>query len=44
MQIIRSGIDGIKVQLWEAIIGHEYRKTDCGAALRWGCSFENRFV
>ena len=24
--------------------GHEYRKTDYGAALRWGCSCENRFV
>ena len=24
--------------------GHEYRKKDYGAALRWGCSYENRFV
>ena len=24
--------------------GHEYRKTNYGAALTWGCSSENRFV
>ena len=23
---------------------HEYRKTNYGAAIRWGCSYENRFV
>ena len=46
MQIICSGVDGIKVQLWQGlrVIGHEYRKTDYGAALRYGCSCENRFV
>ena len=42
MQIICSGVDGIKVQLWQAI--HEYRKMDYGAALRYGCSCENRFA
>ena len=26
------------------VTGHEYRKTDYGAAMRWGCSCENRFV
>ena len=26
------------------VTGHEYRKTDYGAALRWGCSYENRFL
>ena len=26
------------------VTGHEYRKTDNGAAMRWGCSCENRFV
>ena len=26
------------------VTGHEYRKMDYGAALRWGCSGENRFV
>ena len=40
MQIISSGVDGIKVQLWEAITGyrHEYRKMDCRSS--WGCSCE----
>ena len=26
------------------VIGHEYRKTEYGTALRWGCSCKNRFV
>ena len=26
------------------VTGHEYRKTDYGAALRWGCSSENRVL
>ena len=26
------------------VTGHEYRKTVYGAAMRWGCSCENRFL
>ena len=46
MQIFCSGVDGIKVQLWEAmrVTGHEYRKMDYGVALRWGCYCQNRLV
>ena len=47
MQIIRSGVDGIKVQLWEAITRYRTPISENGllrAALRWGCSCENHFV
>ena len=46
MQIICSGVDGIEVQLWEAITLYRTRISENGprAALRWGCSCENRFV
>ena len=46
MQIICSGVDGIKVQLWQAITRYRTRisKMDYWAALRCGCFCENRFV
>ena len=52
MQIIRNGVDGIKVQRWEAITRYRTRISettgpglrDYGAALRCGCACENRFA
>ena len=47
MQIICSGVDGIKVQLLEAIMRYWTRISEnglYGAAMRLGCSCENRFV
>ena len=46
MQIIRSGVDGIKVQRWEAITRYRTRISENGlrGRIEMGCSSENRFV
>ena len=46
MQVICSGVDGIKVQLWQAITRYRTRISENGlrGRIEIGCSCQNRFV